>query len=234
MWYHRHSDARHSTRHAQSPTRRLTHVRAGSIRSVLQQRGCFKSSTSTNESSLDVRNVALSLIGHTRQRVCEIYMARLIQWLTADQWFLFFFFFDRLSTSWQLLDMIRSRVLVEQDEALMFVFSLPFSVEFAIDTSSGQLTNWNTNSPANWRMLVLSDCYANSGLSMNVQSNLFFFLGERTVFTGLSSTMESPHGQRAGECTQWKGLSGSDDESDIEELSWEIEDDDDETMYCFD
>ena len=70
--------------------------------------------------------------------------------------------------------MIRSRVLVEQDEALMFVFSLPFLVEFAVDTSSGQPINWNTNSPANWRMLVLSDCYANSDLSMNVQSNLFF------------------------------------------------------------
>ena len=70
--------------------------------------------------------------------------------------------------------MIRSRVLVEQDEALMFVFSLPL-VEFAVDTSSGQPTNWNTNSPANWRMLVLSDCYANSGSSMNVQSNLVFF-----------------------------------------------------------
>ena len=45
--------------------------------------------------SLDIRNVALFLIGHTRQRVCDIYMARLIQRLTADRWF----FFDRLSTS---------------------------------------------------------------------------------------------------------------------------------------
>jgi len=34
-----------------------------------------------------------------------------------------------------------------------------------------------------------------------------------------------------------RDLAGSDDESDIEGLSWDgllIEDDDDETMYCFD
>jgi Pan3 Pseudokinase domain len=73
--------------------------------------------------------------------------------------------------------MIRGRLLAEQDEALMFVFFLPFSVELLfVKSSSGQLIDWNTNSLANWRMLVLSDCYVNSGLLMNVQSNLFFFL----------------------------------------------------------
>ena len=72
--------------------------------------------------------------------------------------------------------MIRGRVLAEQDEALMFVF-FPFSVEFLfVKSSSGQLIDWNTNSLVNWRMLVLSDCYVNSGLSMNVQSNFFFFV----------------------------------------------------------
>lgn len=67
--------------------------------------------------------------------------------------------------------MIRGRVLTEQDEALMFVFSL--SRVSVVKTSLGQPINWNTNSPVNWRTLVLSDCYVNLGLSMNVQSNSF-------------------------------------------------------------
>jgi hypothetical protein len=72
--------------------------------------------------------------------------------------------------------MICGRVLTEQDEALMFVSSL--QVLSVVKSSSGQPIDWNTNSPVNWRTLVLSDCYVNSGLSMNVQSNFFFhFLG---------------------------------------------------------
>ena len=78
--------------------------------------------------------------------------------------------------------MIRGRVLTEQDEALMFVFSL--SQVSVAKTSLGQPINWNTNSPVNWRTLVLSDCYVNSGLSMNVQSNflyIFLALCERLI-----------------------------------------------------
>lgn len=48
MWDHRHHDARHPTGHAHAPARRLAHVRAGGVRSVLQQRDCFESSTFTN------------------------------------------------------------------------------------------------------------------------------------------------------------------------------------------
>ena len=52
---------------------------------------------------------------------------------------------------------------------------LPFSVAFPfVKTFLGQPIDWNTNSPVNWRTLVLSDCYVNSGLSMNVQSNFFY------------------------------------------------------------
>jgi hypothetical protein len=69
--------------------------------------------------------------------------------------------------------MIRDRVLTEQDEALMFVSSLSQRVS-VVKTCLGRPIDWNTNSPVNWRTLVLSDCYVNSGLSMNVQSNSFF------------------------------------------------------------
>ena len=48
MRYHRCSDARHPPGHAHAPTRRFAHVRAGGVRSVLQQRGCFNSSKFTN------------------------------------------------------------------------------------------------------------------------------------------------------------------------------------------
>ena len=71
--------------------------------------------------------------------------------------------------------MIRGRVLAEQDEALLLVSSL-FTLVCIVKTSSGQRTGWNTNSLVNWRMLVLSDCCVNSGLSMNVQSKPFFLL----------------------------------------------------------
>lgn len=72
--------------------------------------------------------------------------------------------------------MIRGRVLAEQDEALMFVCSLP-SRGSVVKTSLGQPIDWNTSSPVNWRTLVLSDCYVNLGLSMNVQSNFFIYHG---------------------------------------------------------
>ena len=71
--------------------------------------------------------------------------------------------------------MIRVKVLAEQDEALMFVCFLLRRVS-VVKTFLGQRIDWNTNSPVNWRMLVLSDCYVNSGLSMNVQSNFFYYL----------------------------------------------------------
>ena len=69
--------------------------------------------------------------------------------------------------------MIRGRVLTEQDEALMFVSSFLSRVS-VVKTSLGQLIDWNMNSLVNWRTLVLSDCYVNSGLSTNVQSIFFY------------------------------------------------------------
>jgi hypothetical protein len=81
--------------------------------------------------------------------------------------------------------MIRGRVLTEQDEALMFVSSL-FLVSVVVKTSLGQPIDWNTNSPVNWRTLVLSDCYVNSGLSMNVQSNFFFFFTFLVIYEKLN------------------------------------------------
>ena len=71
--------------------------------------------------------------------------------------------------------MIRGRVLAEQDEAFMFVSPLLSRVT-VVKTSLGQPIDWNTNSPVNWRTLVLSDCCVNLGLSTNVQSKFFIYL----------------------------------------------------------
>ena len=71
--------------------------------------------------------------------------------------------------------MIRGRVLAEQDEAFMFVSSLLSRVS-VVKTFIGQPIDWNTNSPVNWRTLVLSGCCVNLGLSTSVQSKFFIYL----------------------------------------------------------